>query len=56
MSISITKKKLFYLFRWIGSNTSPDGAGQGKASSDRSNLLMLQDKVKLNKNSKKSFD
>ncbi|CAF3985134.1 unnamed protein product [Rotaria magnacalcarata] len=35
--------------QWIGSNTSPAGNGQGKENTDRSNLLLLVQKV-LNPN------
>jgi hypothetical protein len=31
--------------QWIGSNTTPNGDGQGQASTDRSNLLMLKNTV-----------
>jgi len=32
--------------QWIGSNTTPAGAGQGTANIDRNNLLLLVDQVK----------
>lgn len=38
-----------FSFRWTGSNTTPNGDGQGTASTDRSNLLMLKNKVKFTK-------
>ena len=28
-------------FRWTGSNTNPNNAGQGKAGTDRSNIVLL---------------
>ena len=33
-------------FRWIGSNTSPPGDGQGTQHTDRSNMLLLTNQVR----------
>ncbi|CAF1149931.1 unnamed protein product [Adineta ricciae] len=33
--------------QWIGSNTTPPGAGQGKAEIDRNNLLLLTNRVRF---------
>lgn len=36
----------FYLFRWTGSDSNPgNNAGEGRAGTDRSNMLLLADQV-----------